>query len=95
VLQVEAAMVVTASGRSGLPPWSSLGGLHAFVVGSYTHSAKAVCCCEDKVVSIILCPAGLTHLALEQQEEEAWLPPPELLHTSRLRSLSIRGNDCS
>lgn len=40
-------------------------------------------------------PAGLTSLALEQQEEEAWLPPPELLSLTRLRHLSIAGNDCS
>lgn len=39
--------------------------------------------------------AALTWLALEQQEEEAWLPPPELLSLTRLRHLSIAGNDCS
>ncbi|KAL4451910.1 hypothetical protein ABPG75_007572 [Micractinium tetrahymenae] len=38
---------------------------------------------------------ALTSLALEQQEEEAWLPPPELLSLTRLRHLSIAGNDCS
>ena len=38
---------------------------------------------------------AMTWLALEQQEEEAWLPPPELLSLTRLQHLSIAGNDCS
>ena len=40
-------------------------------------------------------PAGLTALSLEQQEEEAWLLPPELLTLTALRALSFSGNDCS
>lgn len=39
--------------------------------------------------------AGLTSLALEHQEEEAWLLPPELLLLTGLRHLSFAGNDCS
>lgn len=39
--------------------------------------------------------AALTSLALEHQEEEAWLLPPEMLLLTRLRSLSFAGNDCS
>ncbi|KAL4853343.1 hypothetical protein ACK3TF_005688 [Chlorella vulgaris] len=38
---------------------------------------------------------GLTSLSLEYQGEEAWLPPSELLSLTKLRHLSIEGNDCS
>jgi hypothetical protein len=40
-------------------------------------------------------PAALTSLSLERQEDDAWLPPVELLTLTRLRHLSIAGNDCS
>lgn len=38
---------------------------------------------------------ALTSLALERQEDEAWVLPPELLALTALRHLSIAGNDCS
>lgn len=60
------------------------------------HSSRCLqrtrACCRSLHISP---PAALTSLALEQQEEEAWLPPPDLLHLTRLCHLSISGNDCS
>lgn len=38
---------------------------------------------------------ALTSLELQHSEEDAWLPPPELLALTRLRHLSIAGCDCS
>jgi hypothetical protein len=48
------------------------------------------------VTAPLPCPcAGLTSLSLEYQGEEAWLPPAELLSLTKLRHLSIEGNNCS
>ncbi|KAI3437894.1 hypothetical protein D9Q98_000339 [Chlorella vulgaris] len=78
--------------RDNLPqPLSQLTTLRCLAVRHALISEGVLLAEYDSLASL----TGLTSLSLEYQGEEAWLPPAELLSLTKLRHLSIEGNDCS